>query len=81
MTPQEKGDELIERFMDDPFTSQITTKGAVQCAIICAEEILKLGLRPYLPDGGVDSPRGVGYYENPMLKFYKEVLAYLKSKQ
>lgn len=42
MTPEQKAKELIEKFRDDPFTSQITTPGAKRCAVICVEEILSL---------------------------------------
>lgn len=42
MTPKEKSKELIVKFRDDKFTSQITTAGAKQCALICVEEILKI---------------------------------------
>jgi len=41
MNPEEKANELIVMFRDDPFTSQITTAGAKQCAVICVEEIIK----------------------------------------
>ena len=42
MNPQEKAKQLVEKFRDDPFTSQVTTAGAKHCALICVDEILKI---------------------------------------
>jgi hypothetical protein len=66
MTPETKAKELIEKFRDDPFTSQITTAGAKACALICVEEILDIfyTLKGYTWSGERD--------KDPM-KFWQQV--------
>lgn len=40
MSAKEKAKELVDKFKDDPFTSQLTTAGAKQCALIAVDEII-----------------------------------------
>lgn len=45
MTPKEKAEELVERFMLWKFQKcELSKKQAKQCALICVDEIIDLGL-------------------------------------
>lgn len=82
MTPQQKADELVERFRkyahvpyhdNNPITEE-ETKNAIQCAIICVEEILESD--PCSPSTG-----GSEYedFKHPY-DFWQSVLNELKSR-
>ena len=84
MTPQQnKADELIERFMDVPECENhfsrhaygyVCNHQAIQCAIICVEEILEAG--PTSPSDGVDIWRDL----NNSSHYWQSVLNELKSR-
>ena len=80
MTPQQKkADELVERFRkyahvpyydNNPIIEE-ETKNAIQCAIICVEEILKAS--PVVPND--ETPIGIKPHE-----YWQSVLNELKSR-
>ncbi len=74
MTPQQKADELVERFWDNP-NLNIRNSEAIQCAIICVErEIEAL-------DSVLDSRRHFRtIHENEVYDERQSVLNELKSR-
>lgn len=73
MTPKEKAQELIDDFVNDPFTSQITTKGAKRCVEICVEQVLFALKELDWDSDGLHSPDLDNHY-----KFWQEVDKSLK---
>ena len=74
MTPQQKkADELVWKFMDkvDAYPMEVRKQSAIQCAIICVEEILKTS--PVVPND--ETPIGVKPHE-----YWQSVLNELKSR-
>ena len=84
MTPQQKkADELVERFkihcycylgsgmLTNEYNEEVQTKNAIQCAIICVEEILKTS--PIVPND--ETPIGLKPHE-----YWQSVLNELKSR-
>lgn len=79
MTAKEKAKELVNKlyqplgYLSCGVSSNEMWEHAKNCALILVDEILNLGLREYLPEGGVPAMRGVGYYRNPTIVFWENV--------